>query len=232
MRIGMQTILTLAGAWVSASAYASDDSFSGRYAGRLGEAPATVELIVSGSMVTGHIKLEAGRIDLKGTTDEGRLAGAAASGRGAGFFEAYREFGALIVIVRETGPVTGQSIETRGQFTRVEKSAANEITAPADPTQRDPDLVGVWVSRAAGRRGSIALMITTTMKLDLDGSYSRSSDPPEQSIQGEWRNDDGLLEYRAEGIQSWSALGEYQLHGDSLITILPGKDPEVWTRAD
>jgi hypothetical protein len=233
MRITLTRILPfLACFWFAASAAAGDDNFSGRYEGRMGDTPAILKLRVSGSMVSGQITRPGnGKVELDGTTVDGRIVGAATTSRGAGFFEAYREFGALIVVIRESGSVTGQPVEARAEFQPADESSTTEETV-AEPAQRDHELVGTWVMRGLGRRGDMVLPVKTTMRLDANGTYSATSEPPDESRRGEWRSRDGLLEYQPGKDQSWSALGEYRLHGDKLIIILPGNEAQVWTRND
>lgn len=231
MRITLPRILPfLTFFLLAAPAAAEDDNFSGRYEGRIGDTPATLDLRVSGSMVSGRItRADSASIELNGTSDEGRIVGAATTVRGAGFFEAYREFGALIVVIRESGSVTGQPMEARAEFLPAGESSRSEEMV-SDKDKRDHHLVGTWIMRGLGRRGDMVLPVTTTMTLDADGGYSASSEPPDESKKGEWRSRDGLLDYRPENGRAWSELGAYRLHGDRLIVILPGNEAQVWTR--
>ena len=217
---------------VAVPAAADDSNFSGRYEGRVGGTPATLNLRVSGSIVSGRItRPGSATVELNGTAADGRIVGVATTSRGAGFFEAYREFGAVIIVIRESGTVTGQPIEARTEFLPAGESRASEAIA-AETVQRDHDLVGTWVMQGPGRRGDMVLPVTTTMTLDASGGYSVTSEPPDASRKGEWRSRDGLLEYQPENGQAWSVLGEYRLHGDRLIVIPPDNEAQVWTRRD
>lgn len=217
---------------LATSAAAEDDKFSGHYQGRIGDTPATLDLRVSGSMVTGRMtRHDTTEIELNGTSDEERIVGAATTGRGAGFFEAYREFGALIVVIRERGTVTGQPVEIRAEFFPADALPGTEANA-AGATQRDQGLIGTWMMRGFGRRGDMVLPVTTNMTLAASGDFSVASEPADESKRGEWRSRDGKLEFRPGNSQSWSVLGEYLLHGDRLILILPGNETQVWTRGN
>ena len=233
MRITLPRILALLiQLCLAAPAAADDENFSGLYEGRIGDTPATLHLRVSGSIVSGRITRPGSAIvELNGTSAEGRIVGAATTGRGAGFFEAYREFGALVVVIRESGPVTGQTMEARAEFLPAGKSPTTE-KAISETVQRDHGLVGTWVIRGPGRRGDMVLPVTTTMTLDADGTYSMTSDPPDEKTKGEWRSADALLEYRPTNGQAWSELGAYRLHGDKLIVVQPNNVAQVWTRGD
>ncbi len=217
---------------VTAFATADDDNYSGHYEGRIGSTPATLDLRVSGSTVSGRItRPDSADVELNGTSAEGRIVGAATTVRGAGFFEAYREFGALIIVIRESGPVTGQAMDVRAEFLPAGESPATEEMV-SETAQRDHDLVGTWVMRGLGRRGDMVLPVTTTMTLDAAGGYSATSEPPDESKKGEWRSRGALLEYRPATGQAWTELGTYRLHGDTLIVVLPGNEAQVWTRGD
>ena len=208
----------------------ADDNLSGLYKGRIGDASAMLTLQVSGSGVTGRITQSSGNnIDLKGTFSEGKIVGAASTRRGASFFEAYREFGALVILIRESGAVTGQEVETRAEFFPTEETTGSDTSASALP-QRDQELVGTWTARGLASRGDMVLPVTTEMTLGPDGRYSEISEPTSESKRGQWRSADKRLDYRPRDTDAWSPLGEYRLHGDKLITILPGDDPRVWTR--
>lgn len=213
-------------------AAADNENFAGRYEGRIGDTPATLNLRISGSMVSGQItRPDSANIELNGTFTEGRIVGAATTGRGAGFFDAYREFSALVVVIRESGSVTGQPMDARAEFLpAAESSNSKEIVSETE--QRDHDLVGTWVMRGLGRRGDMVLPVTTTMTLHADGGYSATSEPPDESRKGEWRSRNALLEYRPERGQAWSELGTYRLDGNTLIVVLPGNEAQVWTRGD
>ncbi len=233
MRIALLRILSfLLCISLSAFAAADPDNYSGRYEGRIGNTPATLDLRVSGSTVSGRIsRPDSADVELNGTSAEGRIVGAATAGRGAGFFEAYREFGALVIVIRESGPVTGQAMEVRAEFLPAGESPTTEEPR-SETVQRNRDLVGTWVMHGLGRRGDMVLPVTTTMRLDAAGAYSATSEPPDESKQGEWRSRGALLEYRPENGQAWSELGTYRLHGDTLIVVLPGREAQVWTRAN
>ena len=183
-------------------------------------------------MVTGRItRPDSADIELSGTSTEGRIVGAATTSYGAGFFEAYREFGALIIVIRESGSVTGQAMAARAEFLPAGEAPTTEEVV-SETVKRDHDLVGTWIMRGLGRRGDMVLPVTTTMTLDADGGYSAMSEPPDESKKGEWRSREGLLDYRPENGRAWSELGAYRLHGDKLIVILPGNEAQVWTRGD
>lgn len=216
--------------WLAAPVAAQDDGFSGRYEGRIGDAPATLTLRVSDSVVSGRIaRPDAVDVELNGTSADGRVVGVAITKRGAGFFEAYREFGALVMVIRESGTVTGQPLAVRVEFFPAVQSPKPD-NADRTSAERDQNLVGIWTTRGLERRGDMVLPVTTVMVLGADGGYSASSEPPEESKKGEWRSQRGTLEYRPQNAEAWSALGEYRLHGDNLITILPEQVPRVWTR--
>jgi len=211
-------------------AIAADDDLSGRYEGHIGDTPAFLNLRVSGSVVSGQITQAGGaEVDLNGHMSEGNIVGAASTSRGAGFFEAFREYGALIVLIHETGEITGQPIEARAEFFPADASAeANPAVAIA--VQRDQNLVGIWTARGLAARGDMVLPVTMEMTLGRDGRYSYTSEPVNDAKQGEWRTRSGHLEYQPQDAESWSALGAYRLHGDNLIIILPGNEPQVWAR--
>ena len=96
---------------VCAAYAAADDSLSGIYQGRIGSTPATLTLHVTNSVVAGRIKRAgATDIELNGTMSEGKIVGAASIGNANSFFEAYRKLGALVVVLEETGAVTGQNL--------------------------------------------------------------------------------------------------------------------------
>lgn len=210
-------------------AFANDD-LSGFYEGHIGEATAILNLRVSNTAVTGWITQSTGyEIKLKGTLSEGRIMGVASTSRGASFFEAYREFGALVIVFRETGAVTGQAIEVRAEFSHAKETPSSDQTAVTD-AQRDPQLVGTWTSEGRARMGDIVLPVTIQMTLGRNGRYSQTSEPVTDSKHGEWRSRAGTLEYRPQGGDAWSPLGKYQVHDDHLITILPDNEPQLWTR--
>ena len=208
----------------------ADDDLSGIYEGRVGDKPALLNLRVSGSVVSGRITQAGGAdVDLNGTLSEGKMIGAASTKRGAGFFEGYREFGALVFLIGETGAITGQLIEVRAEFFPADDSVLAERVA-ATPVQRDQGLVGTWTAHGLAHRGDMVLPVTMEMILGPDGHYSHNSEPVKESKQGEWRSRNGKLEYRPRDSEAWSALGEYRLHRDNLIIILPDSEPRVWTR--
>jgi len=224
------TAILLVSSLLAAPASAVDDDLSGHYRGRIGDTPAVLNLRVSGSVVSGQIMQAGGAdVDLNGTVSEGKMVGAASTSHGAGFFEAYREFGALIFLIHETGAVTGQSIEARAEFFPADESPQADQAAAAD-AQRDQRLVGTWTAHGLAYRGDMVLPVTMKMTLDPDGHYLHTSEPVTDSKQGEWRSRSGHLEYRPQDAHSWSALGEYRLHGNNLIIILPDDEPRVWTR--
>ena len=226
----LRALLFLIYAGFATTASASDADLSGHYEGRIGNTPATLNLRVTGSMVSGRISsADTADVELNGTSTDGRIVGAATTSRGAGFFEVYREFGALVIVIRESGPVTGQPIEARAEFFPADESPKTD-NAVDTLAQRDQKLAGTWITRGLARRGDMVLPITTKMILGADGGYSQTSEPPEESRQGEWRSRNGYLEYRPPNAQAWSGLGEYRLHGDNLITIVPGDEPQMWTR--
>lgn len=209
---------------------AADEQLSGIYQGHVGAASATLTLRVSHSVVTGRITRSGGTdIDLNGTLSEGKIIGAASIGRATGFFEAYRELGALIVILSETGAVTGQSVELRAEFFPASETV---VADKDDATAAQPDkaLVGTWTTHSYERRGDMVLPVTSTMVLAADGDYSYKSEPITESKQGQWRSHDGRLEYRPKDAETWSTLGEYQLRGNNLIIMVPDRDPQLWTR--
>jgi hypothetical protein len=231
MRIGLLSVLLLLVlAGPARTALADETRLAGHYEGRIGSTPVMLDLRVSGAKVSGRITRAGGDISLSGTSSNGRIFGAASTSGGAGFFEAYREFGALVIVIRETGQVTDEVIEVRGEFFPAEEKSVSNPSVTIATVERDPGLRGVWTSHQFGRRGDMVLPVTTEMNLAADGSYSETSDPPEEAKQGEWRSRDGYLEFRPPDAETWSALGEYRLHGDSLITILPGSEPRVWRR--
>jgi hypothetical protein len=210
-------------------AFANDD-LSGFYEGRIGEAQAILNLRVSNTVVSGWITQSTGyEIKLNGTLSEGRIVGVASTSRGASFFEAYREFSALVIVFRETGAVTGQAIEVRAEFSHAKETPSNDRAAVTG-AQRDPQLVGTWRSDGRARMGDIVLPVKTQMTLGRNGRFSQTSDPVTDSKQGEWRSRAGTLEFRPQGGGAWSALGKYQVHGDQLITILPDNELQLWTR--
>ena len=220
MRITLPRILPFLICFLlAAPAAAEDDNFSGRYEGRIGDTPATLDLRVSGSMVSGRItRADSASIELNGTSDEGRIVGAATTVRG-----------------RARGPPDGAGPRSSSpadgapqSLPAGESSRSEEMVSDKD--KRDHHLVGTWIMRGLGRRGDMVLPVTTTMTLDADGGYAASSEPPDESKKGEWRSRDGLLDYRPENGRAWSELGAYRLHGDRLIVILPGNEAQVWTR--
>ena len=219
-------------AFLSAAPAFSNDDLSGFYEGRIGEATAILTLNVSNTVVSGWITQSTGyEIKLKGTLSEERIVGVASTSRGASFFEAYREFGALVIVFRETGAVTGQEVEVRAQFSQAKEKPISD-QAIVTGAQRDPQLVGTWTSDGRARMGAIVLPVTIQMTLGRNGHFSQTSDPVTDYKQGEWRSRAGTLEFRLQVGGAWSALGKYQVHGDHLITILPDNEPQLWTRSN
>lgn len=217
-------------ALLSAISAFADDDLSGSYEGRIGEATAILNLRVSRTAVSGWITQSTGyEIKLKGTLSEERIVGVASTSRGASFFEAYREFGALVIVFRETGAVTGQEVEVRAQFSHAKEEPISD-QAIVTGAQRDPQLVGTWTSDGRARMGAIVLPVTIQMTLGRNGHFSQTSDPVTDYKQGEWRSRAGTLELRQQGENAWSALGKYQVHDDQLITILPDNEPQLWKR--
>jgi hypothetical protein len=217
-------------AFLAATPALANDGFSGSYEGRIGEAPAILNLRVSNTVVSGWITQSTGyEIKLRGTLSDGKIVGAASTSRGASFFEAYREFGALVIVFRETGAVTGQAIEVRSEFSPA-KETPNSNQATSTGAQRDPQLVGTWTTRGLAHRGDMVLLVKIQMTLGRDGRYSQTSEPVTGSKQGKWRNRGGTLEYRPQESEVWSQIGDYQLRGDHLIMIIPDSAPRVWTR--
>lgn len=232
----MLALLVVISACIISAAKADDGHFSGTYEGHIGGDSAVLELNVSGTVVTGRIARSMGTtIELNGTLTEGRIVGAASTSRGTGFFEAYRELGALVFILSESGAVTGQTIEARAEFFAADNTIRDETTVteqstPAAPP-RDQKLMGTWTTREYLAIGDMVLPVTSAMTLDPDGHYSRESEPETISQRGQWRSLNGFLEYRAQESAAWTALGEYQLHGNNLILVKPNTQPQLWTRA-
>jgi len=210
---------------------AADDPLSGIYEGRIGNTPATLTLSVTSAVVTGRIT-RSGAIDieLNGTMSEGKIVGAASIGHATSFFEAYRKLGALIVVLEETGAVTGQSVEVRAEFFPANQAGVTDRDG-ATAAQMDQALVGTWKTRTYEREGDMVLPVDSIMVLAPDGAYSYEAAPIAASRQGKWRSRDGRLEYRAKDASTWSALGVYQVRGDKLIVIVPEHDPQIWSRA-
>ena len=208
------------------------DNFTGSYTGRLGSAEAAMTLRSDGTVVSGSIKHAAGAdIDLRGELQEGKVIGAAMSRQGAAFFEAWRELGGVIVVIREPGTVTGQAVETRGEFVLSAEPAATADHQSTASVSRDAALVGTWLTRHLVTNGDMVLPVLTKMILDADGSYSESDDLNISSKSGQWRNEGGQIYYMAEGAEAWSSVGQYLLNGDRLITALPDTPPLVWLRS-
>jgi len=232
----MFALLGISSACFISATEADEGHFSGTYEGRIGGDSAILELNVSGTAVTGHITRSTGTtIELNGTLNDRGIIGAASTSRGTGFFEAYRELGALVFILSESGAVTGQTIEARAEFFAANNAIADETSAteqstPAVP-QREPKLTGTWTTREYLAIGDMVLPVNSTMTLDPDGRYSRTSEPETISQQGQWRSLNGFLEYRAQESDAWTALGEYQLHGNNLILVKPNTQPQLWSRA-
>ena len=215
---------------VCAAYAAADDSLSGNYQGRIGSTPATLTLHVTNSVVAGRIKRAgATDIELNGTMSEGKIVGAASIGNANSFFEAYRKLGALVVVLEETGAVTGQTVELRAEFFPASESEVTDQQVAAVPT--DQALVGTWKTRTYEREGDMVLPVDSTMVLCRDGAYSYKAEPTGASRQGQWRSYDGRLEYRVKDAASWSVLGVYQVRGDKLIIIVPERDPQIWSRS-
>jgi hypothetical protein len=216
---------------VTAVLAAADDPLSGTYQGRVGTAPATLTLRVTDSMVTGRItRPGATDINLKGTMSEGKIIGAASIGSATSFFEAYRKLGALIIVLEETGAVTGQTVELRAEFFPASEAQAADQQA-AIATQRDQALIGTWTTRTYEREGDMVLPVDSTMVLAPDGEYFYRAEPVTASRRGQWRSHEGRLEYRVQDAATWSVLGVYQVRGDKLIVIIPEHDPQIWSRA-
>ena len=229
----MRSLFALLGALVfcvSAALAATDDSLSGTYQGRIGTTPATLTLRVTDSVVKGRItRAGATDIELNGTMSEGKIVGAASIGGANSFFEAYRKLGALIVVLEETGAVTGQTVELRAEFFPASEPDVTDQPAVAVPT--DQALVGTWTTRTYEREGDMVLPVNSTMVLAADGAYSYKAEPTAVSRQGQWRSHEGRLEYRSKDAGTWSILGVYQVRGDKLIVIVPERDPQIWSRA-
>ena len=159
---------------------------------------------------------------------DGKIVGAASIGNANSFFEAYRKLGALVIVLEETGAVTGQTVELRAEFFPASESEVADQQVAAVST--DQALVGTWKTRTYEREGDMVLPVDSTMVLAPDGAYSYKAEQTAESRQGQWRNLDGRLEYRAKDAASWSVLGVYQVRGDKLIVIVPERDPQIWSR--
>lgn len=208
------------------------DNFTGSYTGRLGPAEAAMTLRSEGTVVSGLIKHAGGAdIDLRGELQEGKVIGTAMSRQGAAFFEAWRELGGVIVVIREPGTVTGQTVETRGEFVLAAEPATTSDHPSTATVSRDAALVGTWLARHLVTNGDMVLPVLTKMILDADGRYSESDDLNISSKSGQWRNEGGQLYYKTEGAEAWSSVGKYLLNGDRLITALPDTPPLVWSRS-
>jgi hypothetical protein len=211
---------------------AADNPLSGIYQGHIGTTPATLTLRVTNSVVAGRItRSGATDIELNGTMSEGKIVGAASIGRATSFFEAYRKLGALIVILEETGAVTGQTAEVRAEFFPANQADDGTDQNGAAAEQLDQALVDTWKTRTYEREGDMVLPVDSIMVLAPDGAYSYKAEPIAASRQGHWRSRDGRLEYRAKDANTWSTLGVYQVRGDKLIVIVPEHDPQIWSRA-
>lgn len=217
---------------LTAPGTANDDHVSGRYEGRIGNTSASLDWRASSGNVTGRIiRADGNNIELSGEWSQDKVLGTATSRHGAGFFEAYREFGALVIIIEETGPVTGQPSAVRAEFfpaTQAPDTAGGKQTEQ----QRDAKLVGTWSARGLAHRGDMVLPVISYMTLHTDGSYALTSEPDIESRSGQWRSRAGVLEYRPGDTQGWSPIGAYRLRGDTLITIEPSSEPRVWTRSN
>jgi len=208
----------------------ADESLSGTYQGHIGKAAAILTLRVTDTVVTGRItRSGAADINLNGTIAEGKMVGAASIGGSTSFFEAYRKLGALVVIIEETGAVTGQTVELRAEFFPAsEAGVADQQGVDAAPL--DPELVGIWKTRTYEREGDMVLPVDATMELAANGNYTYKAETVAASRQGRWRSQGGRLEYRAQDAVTWSVLGAYQVRGDKLIVIVPERDPQIWSR--
>ena len=229
LRTTVVLMCLLLGPW---PAYGSED-LSGHYSGRLGDTPALLELRVAGSSVSGTLsRQDKPDITLKGQVTEGRLIGAVSSSRGSGFFEGYREFGALVIVVREPGAVTGQELESRAEFAALtEAGAAEPIAKESGATiERDRNLAGTWTTQRLSSQGDMVLPVHTEMVLGSDGTYSERNDPDIGSTNGEWRSHSGTIEFRKQGADAWELIGDYRVHASHLITVAPQGEPLVWTR--
>ena len=214
---------------LAAGGAAANDDLSGHYRGQFSQTPATLKLRMSGDEVSGRLSIGDGSdIQLAGKVSEEGLAGVATSGRGTAFFEGYREFGALVIVIHETGAVTGHTMEARAEFFPAEEP--NPQARAATTPERDPGLVGRWTTRQLVRQGDMVLPVGTEMTLAETGEFNERNDPDTGPKTGEWRSQGGHLELRASGADGWSRLGDYQLHGKHLITILPHTQPLVWER--
>ena len=227
--LSLFTLLGVLALCVCAAHAADDNSLSGVYQGRIGTTPATLRLRVTDSVVMGLIT-RAGATDIKlnGTMSDGKIVGAASIGNANSFFEAYRKLGALVIVLEETGAVTGQTVELRAEFFPASESEVADQQVAAVST--DQALVGTWKTRTYEREGDMVLPVDSTMVLAADGAYSYKAEQTAESRQGQWRNLDGRLEYRAKDAASWSVLGVYQVRGDKLIVIVPERDPQIWSR--
>ena len=182
------------------------------------------------SKVEGRIaRRGAADIKLNGTMVEGKIVGAASIGGSTSFFEAYRKLGALVVVLEETGAVTGQTVELRAEFFPASEENVTEQQG-IDAAPSDPDLVGTWKTRTYEREGDMVLPVDSIMVLAADGDYAYEAQPVSASRQGRWRSQAGRLEYRAKDAVTWSVLGTYQVRGDKLIVIVPERDPQIWSR--
>lgn len=216
----------------AATTAVAEDHLSGLYKGRIGDTTAILSLRVAGSEVSGQITRSGeNKIELAGTFSEGKIVGAASTSGGVSFFEAHREFGSLVIIIFETGTVTGQAIAVRAEFAPTDGNTYEE-QHDSIAVQRDPKLTGVWTTRGLVARGDIVLPATIKMTLGPDGGYFEITEPARDLKRGEWRSRSGFLEYRPRVGDAWTVLGEYRSHGDNLITILPDQEPRVWTRGD
>ncbi|UCH48102.1 MAG: hypothetical protein JSU95_19080 [Betaproteobacteria bacterium] len=228
--VSRRILVLVFAAFLTAPAVFADDELSGLYEGRIGDATAVLNLRVSKTVVSGWItQFDGNDVNLKGSLSDGKIVGAASTSRGAGFFEAQRELDALVIVIREFGAVTGQAIDVRAKFSPTEAMPKSNRATSSSPKQ-DPTLVGTWTTRGLARQGDMVLPINIRMTLGRDGRYSQTSKPPTDSEQGEWRNRGRVLEYRPQESEAWSQIGEYQLYGDHLITIVPEREPQIWRR--
>jgi hypothetical protein len=214
------------------------DPLSGVYTGYFIGKPATLTIQDFGSGVTGRLSSSDGyTVLLNGKNNGDMAAGGASSPSGAALFELRRgPNGMLVLTLEEVAPVSGQAVRSRFEF-----AAAAQRADPAQPEsaalEHDPRLVGGWQGSRLQQAGDMILRVRVRLALRVDGSFQEDADSAGDgssapATHGAWSTQGGTLRLRAEGSESWTALGAYQARGEELIVISADGSPQVWKKQD
>jgi hypothetical protein len=213
---------------------AATENFSGIYQGKMEGVDAQLVLVETSNLLTGEIRLANGYvIKLNGERKDNAAEGAAASVAGAASFFLEHNGERVKLFLKETGPLTGQTIRVMLEF---HASAANAGSDTPPDTDRDPRLAGVWHGTEIRATGDMVLRTSIELELVADGNYREADDAGGDTItdtaqqQGRWRVDKGKLQLQRAGDTQWKSLGFYQLRGDELLLIDDDGRAQAWRR--